>query len=392
MVKPSLKEKARRAPHKCGVYLWKDEGGRILYVGKALDLRKRLSDYFTGRLDPKTTLMVRRAHKIEWILTGNEDEALLLEDALVKNHQPRYNVRLRDDKRYPYLKLTLGEKYPRLMLTRRIIEDGSRYFGPYTDVGAVRRTMKLLSRLFGVRVCGKNPEKSSSCLNYHMGRCLAPCEHATKEEYDSAVSNAIDFLIKNPRKTISSLKKQMKAYSDKQMYERAQKLKSAIADVEALSVSQKVAFPNLEESDFIGYANLDNRANITVLKVRRGYVVATLHYSLTGVMRFKAQAAVKVFVKQYYVTEDVVPENIYVSHTPTDHEALTHLLSELKSRRVKIKKPVSGRKKKLVELARENSLHELENRKLSHTKPKPEILLRKLLGLPETPKRIEGYD
>ncbi|ODS38660.1 MAG: hypothetical protein A7316_07515 [Candidatus Altiarchaeales archaeon WOR_SM1_86-2] len=341
----NIKKLIESAPRKPGVYVWKDDGGRMLYVGKAENLRDRLRNYLSPQ-DSKTAKLVERAHSIETILTKTDTEALILEDALVKQNQPRYNVRLRDDKRYPYIRITVNEDYPKIEVVRRVELDGSRYFGPYTDAGSVRRVVNAACEIFGIRKCKHDLRNvRRPCINYGMRKCSAPCRMIGREEYAARVGQACRFLAGQCGRVKKELLSKIKAKSRRMEYEKAAELRDILTAIESLSVPQDLSSATLEDMDVLGYASLEGRADITQLKVRNKKVVAVLHYPLKG----------------EYAGDSIA-------------------------------RPFRGQKYKLSEMAVENSIHQLARERNERESTRGLNSLRKAIGLSKTPARIEGYD
>jgi len=381
------------APDEPGVYLWKDDSGRILYVGKAENLRDRLRSYIKPS-DPKTARLVESATRVETVLTRNETEALILEDALVKQNQPRYNVRLRDDKRYPYIRVTVAEEYPRIQVVRRVELDGSRYFGPYTDSQSVRRVLRLVGEHFGIRQCNYQMGKvKRPCINHRIGKCSAPCGVIGAGEYAERARQACQFLSGDHKGLRKELLKRIRFLSGRREYERARELRDVLEAIDSLLQRQDVSSARLEDMDVLGYAYLEGRANVTQLQVREHKVVAVLHYPLTGEYAMNPQESLKAFIKQHYTTADLTPNLIVTSAEPTDRSLLEGALSKIAGANVRIKTATRGQKLKLAEMAVDNSLHQMRQERLKSEAPNnPLDLLMQVFRLPRKPARIEGYD
>lgn len=281
-----LEEKLARLPDHPGVYIMRDAQGEIIYVGKAASLKKRVRSYFRGQHPPRTQVMVEKIADIEYILTDNEVEALILECNLIKEHRPRYNVSLKDDKSYPYIKITLQEQFPRLQITRSLVRDGSRYFGPYTNVGALRETLKILRSLFPVRTCRETPLqfRSRPCLNAHINRCLAPCSGRVNQEvYRQAVDNIILFLEGKHTALIKELKEQMTAAAERLEFEKAARLRDQLRAVEEVCARQKItAAGGDEDADAVAFAREGEAALGLIFFSRNGKVIGRDHFFLTG--------------------------------------------------------------------------------------------------------------
>jgi excinuclease ABC subunit C len=388
----SIRSTIDAAPDKPGVYLWKDESGKILYVGKAESLRERLRSYLKPQ-DPKTARLVESAMSLETVLTKSEPEALILEDALVKQNQPRYNVRLRDDKRYPYIRVTVAEAYPRIQVVRRVELDGSRYFGPYTDPSAVRRVLRLVGEHFGVRQCNYQLARvKRPCINHRMGKCSAPCAFVKRDDYVERVERACRFLSGEHKALKRELRSRISSFSGRREFERAAELRDVLAAIESLSQRQDLSSASLKDMDVLGYGFALGRANVTQLQVRDHKVVAVLHYPLTGESVGSPRESMKAFIKQHYTTADLTPKLIVTSAEPADKAILEELLGTLTKSGVKIQTATRGQKLKLVELAVANSLHQMEQEKLRSEAPDPLDLLMQSFRLPRRPARIEGYD
>ncbi len=379
------------APDKPGVYVWKDPLGRMLYVGKAGSLRDRLRSYLRAE-DPKTLKLVGAASKIETVVTGSEEEALILEDALVKQNQPRYNVRLRDDKRYPYIRVTASEKHPRIDVVRRVVLDGSKYYGPYTDAQAVRRVISLVGGLFGLRRCRHDLRGiKRPCIQYRMGRCAAPCGPISEDEYRGRVERACRFLGGDNKSLRRELAGRIRAHSGKLEYEEAAELRDTLRALDSLDKRQGLSSAGLPDMDVLGYAYMDGRANVTQLKVREHKVAAVLHHPLKGEYADSPSESMKAFIKQHYAAADITPKLIVASAEPADRRILEAALAAL-GHKVRVEAAFRGAKRKLAEIAVENSLHQLEQDRLLEEAPKPLDALVRLLRLPRPPRRIEGYD
>jgi len=391
-LKDQLKKNILNAPKKTGVYLFKNDVGRILYVGKADNLSDRLRSYLNPA-DKKTTRLVESSYRVETILADNSHEALILEDALVKQNQPRYNVRLRDDKNYPYIRLATAEKYPYIEVSRRIVLDGSRYFGPYTDAKHVRKVMNLVSDLFGIRQCSYDlTRRKRPCIKYDVGRCCAPHLITSKAEYDKKVTQATHFLSSDYKKASRKILKQIKDKSRQQDFEGAAKLKKTLDTVDSLMVRQNIDSAKLPDMDVLGYATYQKKSNITQLKIRKHRVVAVLQYPLTGVYADSGSQAVKAFITKHYVTSDITPKHIITSTLPDDVDLLIDNLSKMKKTKVTISKSMRGAKHRLTEMALENSIHHMRQEELQKKIINRPESLKKVLKLDKIPARIEGYD
>ncbi|MFH0863142.1 MAG: excinuclease ABC subunit UvrC [Candidatus Altiarchaeota archaeon] len=380
------------APKMSGVYLWKEAGGRILYVGKAENLRERLRGYINP-LDQKTARLVENAASVQTVVTQNAEEALILEDALVKQNQPRYNVRLKDDKRYPYIRVTVGEEYPRAEVVRRVEPDGSRYFGPYTDSLAVRRVVGMLGDFFGLRQCKNDLRRvERPCINHVMGRCSGPCKVIGRGEYSELVQFAIRFLGGDFKGLRKYLRAEIKELGKRLQFERARELRDILFAVESISHRQDVSSAKLEDMDVLGYGFLEGRANMAQLVVRGHRVVAILHHPLTGAYADSPGESMKAFIKQHYTAADLTPKRIVTSEEPADRGLLGEVLERMTGSKVSIMTAVRGRKRKLADMAVGNSILQIRQDMLKSRAKDPLELLMQIFRLGRPPQRIEGYD
>jgi excinuclease ABC subunit C len=397
----TLEEKLQNLPVSPGVYLHKDEAGKIIYVGKAKNLRNRVRSYFqSGRgHDRKTRELVRRIRDLEFIITDNEVEALVLESNLIKQHKPRYNVLLKDDKQYPHLKLTINEPFPRVMITRKIQRDGALYFGPFLPAALARRTIDLINRTFQLRTCdieidGKLPRP---CLEYHIKRCLGPCVKGlcTPQEYTEAVRDVRLLLEGKNRELADTLEERMMRASEEMRYEMAAKYRDLRKTVQALAEQQKMATSPERDVDIFGYYREGARLALQLFTMREGKVVGRREFFWEDLPEddFDASIFLSEVLAQYYST-DYVPREIHVPVDFADREVLERALSERRGRRVRILDPKRGEKRDLIELVEKNAKLAFEQR-FRVLKPDMERVLEELqevLELPRFPARIESFD
>jgi excinuclease ABC subunit C len=384
----------RDVPTGPGVYLFKDAAGRILYVGKAKNLRKRVLSYCkpVADLPPKTRLMVQKARSLDTLLTDTENEAFILEDTLIKRHMPRYNVVLRDDKRYPCLRLDLRRPYPRLQVVRRIQKDGALYFGPFSSAGSVRTTLKLIETIFPLRKCRGNqpPRRSRPCLNFQLNRCLGPCtQDVPPETYRDLVEQVRLFLEGRNRELLVRLGKDMKAASEGLQFEKAARIRDQIRAVERTIERQHVVSRSMEDRDAIGVAFKDGVFQVVNLHVRNGALAGSRGYL------FRERAAspsevLEAFIKQYYARETFIPASILISHPVDDRASIEAWISELAGRKVTLHRPVRGEKRRLVSMAETNA----ENLLRAQAAAREDVMeqLRNVLRLEERPSTVEGMD
>jgi excinuclease ABC subunit C len=395
-----LQKKLDELPRSSGVYMFRGHGGEILYVGKARSLRSRVRSYFQeARIDsPRLDRLVDRIEDVEVVVTDTEREALVLENSLIKTHKPRFNVLLRDDKNHPYLKLTLGETYPRLYVVRQPGSDGNVYSGPYVPASMARKTANLVHRLFGVRNCkekldGKRPRP---CLQYQIHRCMAPCVDtiASLEDYRKATGDARLFLEGKNDDLVHSLRTQMLEAAEGERFEEAARLRDNVRMLEDLSTRQKMASVRGDESDVFGFYREGSQAVLQVFSVRSGKVVDRDSFLLEDVHVHDDTALLEASLKQYYELGRYLPSTIHVPTDFPDRLLLAELLSARKEARVEILVPRRGAKKHLVDLVSKNArlAYELDFREEGRQAKMRLEALREVLALPDPPDRIEGFD
>ncbi|NLW07846.1 MAG: excinuclease ABC subunit UvrC [Clostridia bacterium] len=395
-----LEDKLERLPDRPGVYLMRNAAGEIIYVGKAASLKNRVRSYFRGQHPPRTAVMVSHIADFEYILTDNEVEALILECNLIKEHRPRYNVNLKDDKSYPYLRITIQEKFPRLQVTRTVVKDGSRYFGPYTSVASLKETLRLLRSLFPVRNCKTTPlqPRSRPCLNAHIGRCLAPCCDQVEEAvYRELVDKVIMFLEGRYTALAQELKEQMQSAAERMEFEKAARLRDQLRAVQEVSQRQKITAAAGTSADIVALAREGEAALGLIFFNRSGKVIGRDHFFLTGTAGKSVAEVMAALLKGYYSRGVEIPPEIYLPEEPEDSVTIASWLSQLRGGRVYLKVPKRGDKLKLVQLVHENALSLLREHLLSRQHQeeggKEALLeLQQLLGLPGLPRRLEAYD
>lgn len=369
-----------------GVYLMKDSGDHIIYIGKAKSLKKRVKSYFRKDLDPKTRVLMGHFHHLEYMVTDTEKEALILESNLIKKHMPRYNIRLKDDKRYPYIKVT-NEKFPRVLITRRVLDDGSYYYGPFTEAYALRKLIKFLKGLFKVRDC-KNMD--GPCLNYQIDLCNAPCDQKiTEKEYKKLVDNISFFFEGKYDKILKTLKIEMQEAAKKQEYEKAAILRDQLNSVEAVLEKQKMEFTRNLEQDVIASASDNELACVVVFSVREGKIIGKDDFLMSGAENTSENKIISAFLKQYYTGPRHVPAKIIIPKKVEDKKLLEELLEEKRKAPVTIEIPIEGIEYRLVRMVSKNA-----SIILNHQKEVKGALvdLKKYLGTPKIPKRIEAFD
>ncbi len=396
-VTEELAVRIRSLPDKPGIYIFKDAGARPLYVGKAKSLRKRAVTYLSGAHEARLTAMLGEARDLEVVVTDTEAEALLLENNWIKKQRPRFNILLRDDKTYPYVKLTLAEEYPKVVFTRRIRNDGAEYFGPYLPAGLARKAIKLVQKLFEIRVCRIEIDGSlpRPCLYYGMRRCLGPCVSGltTLDAYSEAVRAARLFLLGRNEELVKSLKRSMDHAAERLEFEQAARLRDTIAEVEAVSERRKLSSVQGEEVDIYGLRVRGGNAAVTILVMRGGQVLDRRELFWEGQQEVSEERLLSELLPQIYDRTTFIPKEIHLP-VPVDGEgALTDWLSERKGERVYLRLPSRGTKAQRIALAKRNADLAFR-RRFRGESPEGAVLaaLRDLLELPDSPRRIEGFD
>jgi excinuclease ABC subunit C len=394
-----LKEKAASFPDSPGVYFMKNGRGRILYVGKAKNLSARIRSYVQkpDALDAKTASLMRTAETIEYIATDTDVEALVLECTLIKEHRPRYNIRLKDDKRYPYLKLTRRERFPRLILVRRIENDGAEYFGPFTDTNAVRRTVRTIRTIFPLRDCrGQRAGRIAGreCLNFHIGRCKAPCtDRIGEKEYDEIVEEVRLFLKGKAQRLGESIRDRMWRLARMERYEEAAAARDQAAAYEKISQRQKAATPLGTDEDFVALAREGNLSCGTVLKIRDGAIHGRESFFVPAPASERDACVFEAFFELYYHGATDVPPRIHVPAVFSDDALAAEWLSAKRGGRVRISVPRKGEKMALLRLALKNAELQLASETRSKATSDPALRdLKGALSLASTPARIEAFD
>ena len=396
----SLEEKLKEIPSSPGVYLHKDAAGKVIYIGKAKNLRSRVRSYFQTRpFDRKTDALVRQIADLEFIVTDNEVEALILEATLVKQHKPRYNIKLQDDKSYPHLKLTINEPFPKVVITRRIQRDGALYFGPFLPASLARKTIDLINRTFQLRTCdieidGKAPRP---CLEYHIKRCLGPCVKGlcTAEQYQEAVRDVRLLLEGRNKELADTLEGRMAQASEQTRYELAAKYRDLRKTVIKLSEQQKMATTSESDVDIFGYYREGQQLALQLFTMREGHIVGRREFFWEDLPHegFEPAIFLSEVLAQYYAS-DYVPREIYVPVDFEDRELLEKALSLRKGRRVRVIDPQRGEKRDMIDLVDKNAKLAFEQR-FRVLKPDMKLVLEELqetLELPRFPARIESFD
>lgn len=357
-----FEEELKKLPNKPGVYIMRDSGDSVLYVGKAVNLHNRVRSYFRENIGrgPMIDKMVTLIARFEYIVTDSELEALVLENNLIKEHSPKYNTLLKDDKTYPYIKVTVGEEYPRILFSRQMKKDKSRYYGPYTSAAAVKDTIELLNKLFGLRTCNRSLPRDIGidrpCLNYHIKQCMAPCQgYISKEEYRQQLGQALEFLNGNYNKILKDLEEKMKRAAEELNFEEAARYRDLHASVKSVSQKQKITDSALDDKDIIALYQDETDAVVQVFFVRDGKLIGREHYYMTHVSGIKKEEILEDFVKQFYAGTPFIPRELMLQYEIADSELVEKWLSERKGLRVRIRVPKIGSKEKMVELAAQNA-------------------------------------
>ncbi len=391
----------KTVPKKPGVYTMKDDSGRIIYVGKAKNLKNRLTSYFTGisSHDAKTKILVKHIDGFDYVVTSTEKEALILENNQIKKHKPKYNIRLKDDKTYPYIKIT-SEMFPKLEKVRKIQSDGASYYGPYTSALNVNRTIDVLNRIFPIRKCNRDMKKlyNKPCLYYHMGSCLAPCiKKGQQDAYGEAVEEISDFLKKGSSEIISALTEKMKTEAEKLNFERAGIIRDQIESLKSLKERQNMSKLKTAEMDVISAYTNGEKAYVVVFFVRNNVLYESEKYLFEDLTMDGVDKIIEQFIQQFYGATAYIPSSIEVMCDFEGMDVLEDFLSDKKTAKVKIRVPKRGEKKQLIDLAEKNATMYLEKLMTDKDKRRAENMavlksLSELIGMEPLPRRIEIYD
>lgn len=401
-----IQEQLKKLPAEPGVYLMKNENDKIIYVGKAISLKNRVRQYFQSSKNhtSKVKSMVKNIAKFEYIITDSELEALILECNLIKQYRPKYNVLLRDDKTYPYIKVTVNEDYPRVLKVRKVLKDKAKYFGPYTNITAVNDTLEIIRNTYPIRTCNIDIEKAIAnkvrpCLNKHIKKCIGPCTgEISKEEYNKMIEEVILFLSGKEEKLIEILKEKMNKCAMDFNFEDAANYRDKIRSLEDMVQKQKIDSGTSDlNQDIIAMARAHDEACVQVFFIRNGKIVGREHFILEGVMDSSRKSILSSFVKQFYISQDYIPKEIIIEDEIEDSFVLEEWLTDKKGQKVNIKVPQKGDKKNLIEMVRKNAIEYLEKfsnlNKLKYQKSIGALEeLKNILGLKDTPKRIESFD
>ena len=401
-----IQEQLKKLPAEPGVYLMKDKDDKIIYVGKAISLKNRVRQYFQSSKNhsSKVKSMVKNINSFEYIITDSELEALILECNLIKKYRPKYNVLLRDDKTYPYIKVTVNEDYPRVLKVRKVIKDKAKYFGPYTNVEAVNDTLEVIRNIYPIRTCNIDIERAINnkvrpCLNYHIKRCVGPCTgNVSKEEYNKMIEEILLFLSGKEEKLIEILKEKMNKCAMDFNFEDAAIYRDKINSLQEMLQKQKIDIATGDiNQDVIAMAYNDEEACVQAFFIRHGKIVGREHFILEGVMEATKESILGSFVKQFYLNAEYIPKEIIIEAEIEDQVVLEEWLSNIKGQKVTIRVPQKGEKKSLIQMVKKNAMEYLEkfsslNKRKYERSEGALIELAEILGLEKPPKRIESFD
>ena len=388
----NIEEELKKLPGKPGVYVMRDKNDTIIYVGKAVSLKNRVRQYFrkTNKTE-RIKKMVSLIDHFEYIVVDNEAEALILECNLIKKNRPKFNVLLKDDKTYPYIKIDVKSDFPGVFITRRLTNDGAKYFGPYANPGSAKEMIEFIKQRYKIRQCRTLKPRTRPCLNYHIGRCLAPCMgYVTKVEYKEQINEIIDLLDGKTEKIIKELTEQMQIASQKMDYEKAANLRDRIQAIERISTKQKVSNISENNIDVIGIAKSELQVCVEIFFVRGSKMIGREHYFYPDLKDMDNKEILSGFVKQYYMDNPNIPNKIMMREEIEDKDSVEQWLSTILGKKVEIKTPKKGEKLRFVEMAENNAKVTLENKE----KDKSEILLeiKEVCKLDKLPRKIETYD
>ncbi len=387
-----IEAELKKLPKKPGVYIMHDKNDKIIYVGKAVVLRNRVRQYFRKNKKTKRIQnMVALVDHFEYIVCDNEAEALILECNLIKKNMPKFNVLLKDDKTYPYIKINIRAEYPDLYITRRRLNDGAKYFGPYANAGSAKEMIEFIKSRYKIRQCKSFKYKDRPCLNYHIKKCMAPCMgYVTKEEYRKQINEIVSILEGKTEELKKELEAEMLEASKKMDYEKAQELRDKIFAIERISQRQKVSNISENDIDVIGLARKDGEVCIEIFYVRNSKMIGRDNYIFKGLEDEEDREIISSFIKQYYMGKQILPNKIMVKEELEDKNAIEMWLTEQANRKVEIKTPQKGEKLRFIEMAENNALITLQNKE----KEKYNILaeLKQVLALDKLPRKIECYD
>lgn len=398
----NIKEQLKKLPENPGVYLMKDQWGNIIYIGKAKVLKNRVSSYFRGinSHPPKVKAMVAVIDEFEYIMTDSEMEALILEQTLIKRHKPKFNILLKDDKQYPFIKVTTEEKFPRVFMTRQVLKDKSTYFGPYTSADSVKKTLEVLLEVYPIRKCSRNIEKAPGrpCLNFHIRKCLGPCQgNVFEHEYREMIQKIMDFLSGKTEELVKQLSQQMADAAAVLDYEKAAKLRDQIQAIQSLMERQKMVAESDVSQDLIGVHSSDSRACVMLFMVRGGKLIGREEYVFEQEFLESPETLLGDFIVQYYANASDYPKEIVLDSLPEDLGLYEDYIHKLAGSKIKWTVPVRGEKRKLLDMLHANAKEYLDKfeDKITYELEKAsflESLLTNTLGVKKPIRRVEAYD
>ncbi len=400
----NIEEELKKLPDKPGVYIMRDKSEEIIYVGKAISLKRRVRQYFgsTKNNPPKVNAMIKHIYEFEYIIVDNEVEALILEANLIKKHRPKYNILLRDDKQYPYIKVTTNEKYPRVIKTRNVLKDGAKYFGPYPSVYAVNDAIDIIRRLYPIRTCNrdlsKDLGKTRPCLNFYIGRCLGPCQgNVDEDKYMEMIDEIIMFLSGKEDKLIDKIEEKMKKAAENMDYENAAKFRDQVNSLNVILEKQKIVSSNIIDQDIIGMAKGIDEVCIQVFFIRSGKIIGREHFIISDTFNEDKSSILDSFIKQFYLGTAYVPKEIFIEEEIEDMATIVKWLSKKRGSKVNIRVPKRGEKSQLMDMVKTNAMDMLNQYgdKFLRIQRKNEKALKEIqyaIGLEEIPNRIEAYD
>lgn len=388
----NIEEELKKLPSKPGVYIMHDKDDNIIYVGKAISLKNRVRQYFRKTNKTKRIQnMVSLIDHFEYIVTDNEAEALILECNLIKKNMPKFNVLLKDDKTYPYIKVNVKAEYPDVYITRRILNDGAKYFGPYANAGSAKEMVEFIKSKFKIRQCRSFKFKDRPCLNYYIKKCMAPCMgYISKQEYMKQIDEIVNVLEGKTENLIKQIQKEMEESAQNMQYEKAAYLRDKKIAIERISEKQKVSNISENDLDVIGLARNETKVCIEIFFVRKSKMIGREHFFFNDLVDEESKEIMSNFIKQYYIDRPILPNKIMIREDIEEKEILQAWLSKVAGRKVEIKTPQKGEKLRLVEMAENNALITLENKE----KDKNTIMqeLKEILKMSKMPRKIECFD
>ncbi len=388
----NIEAELKKLPNKPGVYIMKDKDDNIIYVGKAVVLKNRVRQYFRKNKKTKRIQnMVSLIDHFEYIVTDNEAEALILECNLIKENMPKFNVLLKDDKTYPYIKIDVKSDYPNVIITRRLQNDGAKYFGPYANPGAAKEMVDFIKQKYKIRQCKNFKSQTRVCLNYHIKRCLGPCMgYISKEEYKKQIDEIIMLLEGKTDKIIKLLEEDMKKASENMEYEKAAYIRDKKIAIERISEKQKVSNISENSIDVIGIAKNERLVCVEIFFVRGSKMIGREHYFFDNLQEMNDEEIISGFIKQYYINKETIPSKIMIQEEIEDKDIIEKLLTEKLGKKVEIKSPQKGEKLRFVEMAEKNAKVTLDNKE----KENNDILgeLKEILNVEKIPRKIETFD